>query len=325
MTRPGARLLADHWLLDTTPARIGRAGICPDSGRRTRPGQMDLMVMDNVRSLRNQGWAWFDYAVLDTHGPKIKAAGIAVYMVLARHAGNETQQAFPALQSIAAKTGMSDRQVKRVLKTLADEGLISIEPQHDADGRQLSNLYTLLPIMSYRGDTQSPSGGTHSPGEGDTQSPKQDSGNNTHRNKRETVAPAPVAVDIPRNSPVVPSRDMAPGTAVNRRPDAPVLRAVPKFAETAEFQQTLTALLDIWPLRDGAGPNPKLTEKALVLVAPSEYPAVLAGARRVAGGKDAREGVVKNLHTWLADEDWRRYQVGARPAGGAVYANGKRA
>lgn len=164
--------------------------------------------MDNVRSLRNQGWAWFDYAVLDTHGAKIKAAGIAVYMVLARHAGNDSQQAFPAVQSIAEKTGMSDRQVKRVLKTLEEAGLISIEPQYDEAGRQLSNLYTLLPVLSYRGDTQSPSGVTTSPGGGDTQSPKQDSVNKTHRNKRE-IAPASVTGDIPRIEPTAPAvRDM---------------------------------------------------------------------------------------------------------------------
>ena len=140
------------------------------------------------------------------------------------------------------------------------------------------------------------------------------------------IAPAPVGIS--RNSPVTANRDMAPitpGMIVTARPDAPKLRAVPKFAQTPEFAATLAELLRVWPLRDGAGPNPKLTERALVLVAPTEYPAVLAGARRVAAGKDAREGVVKNLHTWLADEDWRRYAVGARPTPGAVYANGKRA
>jgi hypothetical protein len=146
--------------------------------------------------------------------------------------------------------------------------------------------------------------------------------------KRES-APAPVTGDIPRIEPSGANRDMAtipPGMIVTARPDAPKLRAVPKFAQTPEFAATLDTLIEIWPRRkDGAGPNRKLAERALVLVAPSEYPAVLAGARRVAASPDSREGVIKNLHAWLADEDCTRYTVGARPAGGAVYANGKRA
>ena len=104
---------------------------------------------------------------------------------------------------------------------------------------------------------------------------------------------------------------------VNERPDAPRLRAVPKFAQTPEFAATLTALIDIWPLRDGAGPNRKLTERALVLVDPRDYPALLAGAKRYATCKDVREGVIKNCHAWVADEDWTRYTAPApkpRPA-----------
>jgi predicted transcriptional regulator len=214
------------------------------------------MAHDQVRSLRNQGWAWFDYAVLDEYGPTIKAEGIAVYMVLARHADNNTQQSFPAVATIAEKINMSERQVKRILKRLADEGLITITAQHDPAGRQLSNLYTLQPVlkMSYRGDTQSPSGVTTSPGGGDTQSPKQDSVNNTHRNKRETGAPAPAQVDIPRNSSSGASREMAPGTPVNKRPDAPKVQPRPikqplpvDFAVSAEqehwAQTTVPTLL----------------------------------------------------------------------------------
>lgn len=139
-----------------------------------------------------------------------------------------------------------------------------------------------------------------------------------HKAERE-IAPAPVTGDIPLVAPVA-VRDMTipPGTMITRRPDAPKLRAVPKFAQTPEFAATLAELLRVWPLRDGAGPNRKLTERALVLVDPREYPAVLAGAKRYAASRDVREGVIKNCHAWLADEDWTRYTVAAarpKPAG----------
>ena len=68
---------------------------------------------------------------------KLPGSAVKVYMVIKAHTNFSTGRAFPAMETIAEKSGLSLAQVKRVLKTLEDFGYINKAKQ----GR--SNVYTL--------------------------------------------------------------------------------------------------------------------------------------------------------------------------------------
>ncbi|HUS17944.1 MAG TPA: helix-turn-helix domain-containing protein [Chloroflexia bacterium] len=184
-------------------------------------------MADRLRDKRPGNWSWFNNEILDRLGATIGAGGIAVYMVLVRYAHNETQTCYPAVPTISAATGVSPRQVSRILAQLARAGLIHIRPRYDASGQQSSNLYTLLevPVGLGQGATAAPAAMTgwhgegdrvastpltashregdrvastpltHSQGEGDRVAYKPDVMNQTYRNQREgeSAAPSPPA------------------------------------------------------------------------------------------------------------------------------------
>lgn len=68
---------------------------------------------------------------------KLPGSAVKVYMVIKAHTNFSTGRAFPAMDTIAEKSGLSLAQVKRELKTLEDFGYINKAKQ----GR--SNVYTL--------------------------------------------------------------------------------------------------------------------------------------------------------------------------------------
>lgn len=219
-----------------------------------------------VQDDRHTDWGWFYYRIVDDFGPVIKADGVAVYMVLVRHASNDARTAYPAIATIAKKLGISERQVRYTLDRLVAAGLVAIEPRlvETANGksRQTSNLYRLLPLPAAPPANIAPPAPIavdplqilHPPPA--NIAAELDSVNDTQK-ERESDAPAPVAVgDISRhnghNSNVsspgkqmsarpVAAEDAPPvvvtipaGTPVNRRPDAPPVRAVPKPDKPAE-------------------------------------------------------------------------------------------
>jgi len=68
---------------------------------------------------------------------KMGAHAVTVYLVIKSYTNFSTGRAFPAIDLIAAKSGMSERQVMRELKTLEENGYIN----KTKSGRH--NLYTL--------------------------------------------------------------------------------------------------------------------------------------------------------------------------------------
>jgi hypothetical protein len=113
-------------------------------------------VAIHVRDNRGGNWSWFHNAVLDCHGPELGPFGIAVYMVLCRHASNTEQATWVGQRTIAEGIGCSKRQVQREVDKLTGLGLIAVQEYDDEHG-QRSNIYTLLspPIDSQsRGDDQ---------------------------------------------------------------------------------------------------------------------------------------------------------------------------
>ena len=76
---------------------------------------------------------------------------VTVYLVIKSHTNFATGRAFPALETIAEKSGVSLAQVKRELKTLEKFGYITTEKK----GR--SNHYTLREKIEIRDESGRPS------------------------------------------------------------------------------------------------------------------------------------------------------------------------
>lgn len=68
---------------------------------------------------------------------KMGPHAVTVYLVIKAHTNFSTGRAFPALETIVEKSGISESQVKRSIKTLEEFGYVSKEKK----GR--SNIYTL--------------------------------------------------------------------------------------------------------------------------------------------------------------------------------------
>lgn len=81
---------------------------------------------------------------------KLDGSAIKVYLVVKSYTNFSTGRAFPALDLIAEKAGLSDRQVMRCLSELESFGYISKEKK----GRH--NLYTLREKVTIKDDTGRP-------------------------------------------------------------------------------------------------------------------------------------------------------------------------
>lgn len=81
---------------------------------------------------------------------KMGAHAVTVYLVIKSYTNFSTGRAFPAIDLIAEKSGMSERQVMRELKTLEENGYIT----KAKSGRH--NLYTLREKVSITDDAGRP-------------------------------------------------------------------------------------------------------------------------------------------------------------------------
>ncbi len=96
-----------------------------------------------VRDRRRPGVFGIDNEFVDTAARECGGAyAAAVYMALCRHADNELQNCWPSEERVAEKMKMSSRQVRRVINSLSQHGLITIERQKTEKGYR--NVYTLL-------------------------------------------------------------------------------------------------------------------------------------------------------------------------------------
>lgn len=86
-----------------------------------------------------------------------------ILMALADNA-DDHGYCWPKMKTIAAKCSTSERTIQRTIKTLLTAGMLKKDARFDANGRQVSNGYTL--VLSYP-DKLSPSADARA-GEGDT-------------------------------------------------------------------------------------------------------------------------------------------------------------
>ena len=97
-----------------------------------------------LRTRRPGQWCWLDTAIVATYGPRIGAYGVAVYAVLAQHANGRTQACWPSIGRIASLLKLSRSTVKKTLRTLEAEGLLTVQARRDPEGDPTSHCYTLL-------------------------------------------------------------------------------------------------------------------------------------------------------------------------------------
>jgi DNA-binding transcriptional ArsR family regulator len=99
--------------------------------------------------------AWFHVfkaMIDDGELAKMGPSAFATYCVIKSHANFSTGKAFPSVETISQKSGISERQVKNDLKTLEDHGYIIKEKM----GRK--NLYTLREKILISDHTGKPAG-----------------------------------------------------------------------------------------------------------------------------------------------------------------------
>jgi hypothetical protein len=185
--------------------------------------------MIEVQDARPRGWFWIDNELIDRCGAQIGPFGLAVYMVLARHA-NQQRACWPSYETLAAETGMSRRKVIDVVKALREAGLISVEGRKtiadDGSMTYTSNVFTLLGVQDAHSASEQRALGVvndvHHPSE--QRAPKQDTVNKT-QSKGES-APAPVATQ---------ERPVTPVPKKQRKPPAVETPLPADFTVTADM------------------------------------------------------------------------------------------
>lgn len=119
------------------------------------------MAKTQIRDSRSKDWFYLDNEILEVFGGKGKGEGeqgigihaLGVYMVLAKHANNDTQQCKPSYQTIATILGVSRNTVITAIKTLEKAGIISVEQRTSTENKKVhtTNIYTLRNIKSPEG------------------------------------------------------------------------------------------------------------------------------------------------------------------------------
>ena len=92
-----------------------------------------------IRDLRQQDWLWTSKQLL--FHPKIDGNNYKVYGGLAAYANNNTQEAFPSIETLSVKLHMSRNTVIKSISILESNNFIKIEKTKGEH-----NIYTLLGI-----------------------------------------------------------------------------------------------------------------------------------------------------------------------------------
>lgn len=87
-----------------------------------------------------QGWASIPRWLL--YSDKITPAAKLTYTVVQGHV-DEYGKAWPSLNTIATKSGLSKSSVQRALRELTKAGLVQAEERRRKDGGQAANVYTI--------------------------------------------------------------------------------------------------------------------------------------------------------------------------------------
>lgn len=77
----------------------------------------------------------FDFAPLEW-----SSAERLVALIIADHVGDSTGECFPSVERIAQRSGITSRQVQRIIRRLELYGVVEVRPRFE-NNRQTSNIY----------------------------------------------------------------------------------------------------------------------------------------------------------------------------------------
>lgn len=80
---------------------------------------------------------------IERAGIKTGHVGVAVLRALLDHANHDTRVCFPSIETISARTSLSETSVKKGLRKLEDAGFIETSKRNVEGGRQISNEYRI--------------------------------------------------------------------------------------------------------------------------------------------------------------------------------------
>jgi len=98
---------------------------------------------------RKMGLRWYKHVWADIRLGEKAASYRLTMLALAEYADDATGQCWPGIALLSDMTGLSERQVQRVLRDLETDGFIAIEQVH---GRAKNNTYTIIGCKQ-KGDT----------------------------------------------------------------------------------------------------------------------------------------------------------------------------
>ncbi|HAC3037591.1 TPA_asm: helix-turn-helix domain-containing protein [Listeria monocytogenes] len=75
---------------------------------------------------------------------RLNLQDLALYLALCKFANNKTQQCYPSKKSLLKVSRISDKPFRKALKHLIEYGYVKVETRLSTDGKQLSNMYTLV-------------------------------------------------------------------------------------------------------------------------------------------------------------------------------------
>jgi hypothetical protein len=103
-------------------------------------------IFMTVKDKRGAQFFWVENALIDEWSPKLGATAIAVYIVLARHAGTGPQY-WMNHKSLARALGIYEFSVERAIETLEGAGLIEVVSRYATSaGHRGALQYILNPV-----------------------------------------------------------------------------------------------------------------------------------------------------------------------------------
>lgn len=100
------------------------------------------MTMDELQDQRRHNFTIIDNPAMDDM--HLTPSEFTVYCHIARMADNTTKECFPAVATLAKRTCVSERQVRRVIKRLIELGMLTKSPR---EGK--SSIYTVTDVSEW--------------------------------------------------------------------------------------------------------------------------------------------------------------------------------
>lgn len=249
-----------------------------------------------------------DNRIITDYAASIGAHALAVYLVLAFHAGARTRQCYPSTRTISRLLKLSRPTVLKAICKLEEEGLIKVERRRTKNGCRAVNVYTLLPVGG--GQPVLPPVVNDVDHRGQGALPEQDLINKTQKNKTARAAAQVQAKDSNLDHPAVLAyREICKLTPneTQRAAIASAVTDIPKWREVIQRwllkdyrKSNVDGMLDWYRQgipegRGGNGKNGRITDARSGRVG---FQGDWAGERRERRPPDTPEDIARRDAEW---------------------------